>query len=56
MNPEITFEKLYQRAVEMWGEERAEADRQTLRERAYALQAISDNLPPREQQPAFLLF
>ena len=55
MNPDITFEKLYQKAVEMWGKERAEADRQNLQQKAAALKTISENLPERDQQPAFYI-
>ena len=55
MNPDITFEKLYARAVEMWGQERADADKQNLQQKAAALKTISENLPARDQQPAFYI-
>lgn len=53
MNPDITFEKMYARAVEMWGKERADIDRNSIEQKAKALKTISENLPPREEQPAF---
>lgn len=55
MNPDITFEKLYARAVEMWGKERAEANRQNLQQKAASLKLLSENLPARDQEPGFFI-
>ena len=59
MNPaqsqdEIARE-LYAKATELYGEQRAEAIRATLEEAAEHLWVISQNLPDKEEEPAFFL-
>lgn len=59
MNPaqsqqEIARE-LFAKATELYGAQRAEAIRATLEEAAEHLWVISQNLPDKEQEPAFFL-
>ncbi len=50
---EDIYNKLYGQAVERWGVERADAIRPNLERIAAALWHISNNLPDREEEPAF---
>ncbi len=59
MNPaqsqqEIARE-LFAKATELYGAQRAEAIRATLEEAAEHLWVISQNLPDKEEEPAFFL-
>ena len=47
------YDKLYEQAVERWGVERADAIRPNLERIATSLWHISNNLPDREEEPAF---
>ena len=53
MAEELTFNELYQRAVELWGEDRAEVLRPNLERLAEALRVVSEHPPIREEDPAF---
>ena len=50
---ENIYEKLYEQAVERWGVERAGAIRPNLERVAAAIWHIDNNLPDREEEPAF---
>ena len=52
---EDIYKKLYDQAVERWGVERAEAIRPNLERVAASLWHIGNNLPDREEEPAFFL-
>lgn len=47
--------ELYAKATELYGAQRAEAIRATLEEAAEHLWVISQNLPDKEEEPAFFL-
>ena len=47
--------ELFAKATELYGAQRAEAIRATLEEAAEHLWVISQNLPDREEEPAFFL-
>ena len=53
MAEELSSEKLFQRAVERWGTERAEVLRPGLERLAESLRKVAENLPRREEDPAF---
>ena len=59
MNPAQTQQdiarELYAKATELYGAQRAEAIRATLEEAAEHLWVISQNLPDKEEEPAFFL-
>ena len=59
MNPgqsrEEIARELFAKATELYGAQRAEAIRASLDEAAEHMWVISQNLPDREQEPAFFL-
>lgn len=59
MNPRHSREEIAQelvaKATELWGQERAEAMRRALEEAAEHLLLVAQNLPGREEEPAFFL-
>ena len=50
---EDVYDKLYEQAVERWGVQRADAIRPNLERVAASLWHIDNNLPDREEEPAF---
>ena len=55
ISPQEIAQELIVAAVELWGEERADAIRSTLEQTAENLSTIAHNLPDREEEPAFFL-
>ena len=57
MNPGLSqdgiAEELVAKAAELWGHERAEATRTSLGDMAAFIWLVSQNLPDREEEPAF---
>ena len=57
LNPRHSQEEMAQelvsRATEVWGQERVEATRKVLEEMAGYLWVVAQNLPDREEEPAF---
>ena len=53
MAEELSVEKLYERAVERWGKERAEVLRPSLERLAESLRQVAEHPPIREEDPAF---
>ena len=50
---EAMAQELVSRATEVWGRERVEATRKVLDEMAGYLWVVAENLPDREEEPAF---
>ena len=48
-------QELMAKATELWGQKRAEESREVLEQAAEYLWLIAQNLPDREQEPAFFL-
>jgi hypothetical protein len=55
MSPQEIAQELIDAAVVLWGQERADAIRSTLEQTAENLSTIAQNLPDREEEPAFFL-
>ena len=53
--PQEIAQELIDAAVVLWGQERADAIRSTLEQTAENLSTIAQNLPDREEEPAFFL-
>ena len=47
--------ELQEKAADLWGEERASQMGPAMRQAAELLQQVADNLPRREEEPAFFL-
>jgi hypothetical protein len=47
--------ELQEKAADLWGEERASQMGHAMRQAAELLQQVADNLPRREEEPAFFL-
>jgi hypothetical protein len=47
--------ELQEKAADLWGEERASEMGPAMRQAAELLQQVADNLPRREEEPAFFL-
>ena len=47
--------ELQEKASDLWGEERASQMGPAMRQAAELLQQVADNLPRREEEPAFFL-
>ncbi len=47
--------ELQEKASDLWGEERASQMGLAMRQAAELLQQVADNLPRREEEPAFFL-
>ena len=47
--------ELQEKASDLWGEERASQMGLAMRQAAELLQQVADNLPSREEEPAFFL-
>ena len=47
--------ELQEKAADLWGQERASQMGPAMRQAAELLQQVADNLPRREEEPAFFL-
>ena len=48
-------QELQDKAADLWGQERASRMAPAMRQAAELLQQVADNLPKREEEPAFFL-
>ena len=48
-------QELQDKAADLWGQERASRMGPAMRQAAELLQQVADNLPKREEEPAFFL-
>jgi hypothetical protein len=48
-------QELQEKAADLWGQERARRMGPAMRQAAELLQQVADNLPRREEEPAFFL-
>jgi hypothetical protein len=48
-------QELQEKAADLWGQERARRMGPAMRQAAELLQQVADNLPKREEEPAFFL-